>query len=87
MRKLQVYIEIEGMHMLDQFPAVLRMMLNLRIRINILLQAIRLFLSVCLFRVSRLAQRQQKTFLRDCFLRDLPGNVLPIGSIHQKMII
>ena len=52
--------------MLDQFPAVLRMMLNLRIRINILLQAIRLFLSVCLFRVIRLAQRQQK-LLRDCF--------------------
>ena len=48
--------------MLDQFPAVLRMMLNLRIRINILLQAIRLFLSVCLFRVSRLAQRQKNFF-------------------------
>lgn len=40
MRKLQVYIEIEGMQTyVGSFPAVLRMMLNLRIRINILLQA------------------------------------------------
>lgn len=88
MRKLQVYIEIEGMQTyVGSISGSSPNDAQFAYSVNILLQAIRLFLSVCLFRVSRLAQRQQKTFLRDCFLRDLPGNVLPIGSIPQKMII
>ena len=87
MRKLQVYIEIEGMQtyvgsISGSSPNDAQFAYS-----DQYIAAGHPPISISLFRVSRLAQRQQKTFLRDCFLRDLPGNVLPIGSIHQKMII
>ena len=87
MRKLQIYIEIEGKQtyvglITGDSPQDARFA-----RIHILRQVIRLFPSVCLFPEIHLVRRQQKTFLRDCFQRDLPEKRLQIGFTQQKMII
>ena len=78
MRKLQIYIEIEGKQtyvglITGDSPQDA--------------QVIRLFPSACLFPEIHLVRRQQKTFLRDCFQRDLPEKRLQIGFTQQKMII
>ena len=83
MRKLQIYIEIEGKQtyvglITGDSPQDARFAYS-----DSYIAAGYPPISISL----PISRRQQKTFLRDCFQRDLPEKRLQIGFTQQKMII